>query len=262
MITADSKPYSFIQIAVKYIRYYLSSSTKHDIHSPLVFDFVCNVLNPAKRMSLPRIEKQRRELLNSTQQIDFTDYGKQGKKVKKKVAHIAKYSLKPTKYAKILAQVTKHTKAKNILELGTSLGITSAYIASQPHSTLVTMEGDQNVAAIAQKIWQTLGLSNIDIVIGNFDDTLSTIGNASFDIIYIDGNHHKEPTLRYFELLQHNTNTDTLFIFDDIHYSPAMEQAWQAIKDSDVCYISIDMFFLGFVFIKPTLQKQHFVLRY
>ena len=110
--------------------------------------------------------------------------------------------------------------------------------------------------------WHAQTLDNYKCIIGNFDNTLTELGDTQFDIIYVDGNHHYAPTIRYFEQLQHNAKVDTLFIFDDIHYSPAMEQAWQQIKSSDKCGVSIDLFFLGFVFFKPVLQKQHFVLRY
>ena len=258
----SSKPYSVIRIAINYIRYYLTSDTRHDVHSPLVYDFIDHVLKPVHPIHLPLVEAQRQALRASTQHISFIDYGKQGVVSQKKISTMAKNALKPKKYARVLASAVRYYQAKQTLELGTSLGITSAYLASASPTSLVTMEGDPQVAAIARQVWEQLGLHNISSIIGNFDNTLSELGNTQFDIIYIDGNHHYEPTTRYFEHLQQNATANTLFIFDDIHYSPAMEQAWQNIKASDTCGVSIDLFFLGFVFFKPVLQKQHFVLRY
>ena len=262
MMEERSRPYSFIRIAINYIRYYLTSDTRHDVHSPLVYDFIDHVLKPAQLIHLPLIEAQRQSLLASKEHISFIDYGKQGLVSQKSIATMAKNALKPKKYACVLASAARYYQANRSLELGTSLGITSAYLASGPSTSLVTMEGDPQVAARAKQVWEELGLHNITSVIGNFDNTLAELGDTQFDIIYIDGNHHYEPTLRYFEQLQSNATAHTLFIFDDIHYSPAMEQAWQHIKASDKCGVSIDLFFLGFVFCKPVLQKQHFVLRY
>ncbi|MDA0778646.1 MAG: class I SAM-dependent methyltransferase [Bacteroidetes bacterium] len=258
----SSKPYSVIRIAINYIRYYLTSDTRHDVHSPLVYGFIDHVLKPAYPIHLPMAELKRKELRASEQYISFIDYGKQGVITQESIATMAKNSLKSKKYARVLAGAVRYYQAKQTLELGTSLGITSAYLASASSSSLVTMEGDPQVAAIAKQLWEQLGLHNIKCIIGNFDNTLTELGDTQFDIIYVDGNHHYAPTIRYFEQLQHNAKVDTLFIFDDIHYSPAMEQAWQQIKSSDKCGVSIDLFFLGFVFCRPVLQKQHFVLRF
>ena len=80
------------------------------------------------------------------------------------------------------------------------------------------------------------------------------------DIEIADNDYEIQTGLMYRTSMK--SNQGMLFIFDDIHYSPAMEQAWQQIKSSDKCGVSIDLFFLGFVFCRPVLQKQHFVLRF
>ena len=124
------------------------------------------------------------------------------------------------------------------------------------------MEGDSSVVAQANQGWDTLKISNIKTIIGNFDETLSKLDNQKFDIIYIDGNHKYEPTIRYFEYLLDNTFATTLFIFDDIHYSEDMEKAWSYIKKQPNVKVTIDLFFLGFVSLDPTLTKQNHSLRY
>lgn len=263
MWTDEHKPYSKLKIICSYLSYYLRAESKHGVHSPTVFHFASNVISAAKKVRYKDIEKERERLVASKQEIDFTDFGKGGGVFRKKIAHIAKYSLKPKKYAQLLAAVATDLKPKSILEMGTSLGITTAYLANSVKNTQVlTLEGDTTVAGIAQNIWNQLGISNITCKTGDFEKHIVDIATSSYDIIYIDGNHKKEPTLRYFERLMANSKENTLFIFDDIHYSKSMEQAWESIKNHKEVTTTIDVFFLGFVHIDKSLSKQHFTLRY
>ena len=262
MSNKSARPYSKISIATGYISYYLKAKKRHGTHSPAVYSFVENVVNKANKSKNKLIESERQRLENSKQSIDFIDYGKAGNIFKKNVSDIAKNSLKSKKYALLLSQLVKHYKAKNVLEVGTSLGITTAYIAQHKDVQVTTLEGDPTVAKIAQGVWDQLGLQNIACTVGNFDQTLDSVLDQQFDIIYIDGNHKLEPTVRYFNQLLTNAKPTTIFIFDDIHYSKQMEEAWAQIKSMSNVTITIDLFFLGIVFIDPKLSKQDFTIRY
>ena len=257
-----SKPYGKLAIAVAYAKYYLRAKNKHNVHPPTVYAIADEVLSTAHKVTHSDIESERVRLKKSQQIISFTDFGKSGNIFEKKVSDIAKNALKPKKYARLLSKLIAFHKAQNVLELGTSLGITTAYLAKNEGTQIHTMEGDLSVARISQSIWDHLGLKNIQCTTGNFDTTLDSLGTAQFDVIYIDGNHNLEPTLRYFDSLQQNATSNTLFIFDDIHYSKGMEEAWQKIKSHDRTTTTIDLFFIGLVYIDPSLSKQHFELRY
>jgi len=262
MTEKSAKPYSKLKIAASYITYRFKSLTKHGVHSPKVFEFMEGVLDRTSKSKNKKIELERERLKTSKQVIDFTDFGKSGNLFRKNVSDIAKNSLKPKKYARLISHTVNYYKASSVLELGTSLGITTAYIAQNEHVKVHSMEGDPTVVDIAKSIWKYLGYTNITTTIGDFNATLGSLGNQTYDIIYIDGNHRLEATLRYFEQLQQNAHESTLFIFDDIHYSPQMEKAWQNIKANKQVRISIDLFFLGYAFIDKTLPKQDFTLRY
>jgi predicted O-methyltransferase YrrM len=262
MTEKSAKPYSKLNIATAYFRYRFKSLTKHGVHSPKVFEFMEEVLDSTSKSRNRKIERERKRLKESKQVIDFTDFGKSGNLFKKNVSDIARNSLKPKKYARLIAQTVNYYEAANVLELGTSLGITTAYIAQNENVKVHSLEGDPTVANIANSIWKHLGYKNITTTIGDFNATLGSLGDKTYDIIYIDGNHRLEPTLRYFEQLQRHANEKTLFIFDDIHYSPQMEKAWETIQANDSVTITIDLFFLGYVFIDKTLPKQNFTLRY
>ncbi len=162
--------------------------------------------------------------------------------------------------------MVNHYQPKFILELGTSLGITSSYMASaQPNAKVTTMEGAKAVAAVAQKNFNALGLQNINIVQGNFDNTLPGVLKKTnvVDLAFVDGNHRREPTLQYFEQLLQKSNDNTILVFDDIHWSAEMEQAWASIQAHPRVTLTIDLFFIGLVFFRAEQKvKQHFTVRF
>ncbi len=257
-----SKPYSKLAIAAAYAKYYLRASSKNKELTPTAYNVVDEVLSDARKVKHSDIEAERYRLQKSKQVISFTDYGKSGNIFEKKVADIAKNALKPKKYAQLISKLVAQRGSKTILELGTSLGITTAYLARNEGTEVQTMEGDPTVVDIAQHVWNQLGLQSISTTIGNFDVTLDQLEGKTYDVIYIDGNHNLEPTVRYFDVLLKHANAHTLFIFDDIHYSKGMEEAWESIKAHSQTTTTIDLFFIGLVYIDPSLVKQHFELRY
>jgi len=149
--------------------------------------------------------------------------------------------------------------------LGTSLGISSAYLASgNPNGKLLTIEGASSISAVANKNFQSLGLTNIELLTGNFDIILPDILKASVpDFVFIDGNHRKEPTLDYFHQLLKKAGESSIFIFDDIHWSREMEAAWHEIKNHSSVMLTVDLFFIGLVFFRPEFKvKQDFIIRF
>jgi predicted O-methyltransferase YrrM len=255
------KPYSRIRIAWKYLKYYFGAASKHKVHSPFVYDFFVEVIGKTRASRNKGVEQERARLLRSKQVIDFKDYGKNGNVFRKTVSEIAKKSLKKRAHARLITQTAKFYEAENILELGTSLGITTAYLAGLKNTKVVTLEGDENVSQIAKGIWGQLGYENVISLVGDFDSNLDNIPDVQYDMIFIDGNHKYEPTLRYFKELLKKSTEKTIFIFDDIHYGKGMENAWAEIKKMPEVTITLDLFFLGYVFIDPTLTKQDFILK-
>jgi predicted O-methyltransferase YrrM len=156
--------------------------------------------------------------------------------------------------------------SEKIMELGTSLGITTSYLAAaNPNSSVFTLEGASEVAAIAKTNFQQLGLGNVQIVIGNFDHTLAALLNNLdyLDFVFVDGNHRYEPTLQYFQQLKPKMRAHSILIFDDIHWSKEMEAAWETIKEDPAITVSIDLFFIGIVFFrKENRVKQHFTISF
>ncbi len=265
--------YSSFQLGLKYLNYYFTAANGkgHGIHSPFVFDLVVKVLNDKTNYdAYNEIELQRSLLLGNEKIINVEDFGAgstKGLTKQRVVQQIAATSLKPKKYAQLLYRLVNYFQSQQILELGTSLGITTAYLAkATPTANVTTMEGSATIAEIAEENFQKLGLQNIRIVTGNFDETLAgtlAASTKSFNFVFIDGNHRKEPTLRYFEQLLAKADDDTVFVFDDIHWSKEMEEAWEGVKRHSSVTLTIDLFFIGLVFLrKEQKAKEHFVIRY
>ena len=170
-------------------------------------------------------------------------------------------------------RMIRHYQPETILELGTSLGITTSYLSlAKPDAQLITMEGAIAIAEKARQNFKTLKLlqgipfgQNLSLIEGNFDQTLSaTISKLPvLDFAFIDGNHRQEPTERYFKQLLPVTHNDSILIFDDIHWSRDMEQAWETIKQNASVRCTIDLFFIGIVLFRQEFkEKQHFKIRF
>ncbi len=261
-----------VNIAIKYLRYYFSSMNGkgHGIHSPFVFKFVRDVLNDRRHYyAYTLVEFMRTRLLHDQRVIEVEDLGAGSaisKSNRRSVAEICRNTSKSKKFAQLLFRIVQYFKPATIVELGTSLGISTAYLShGNVRSKLITCEGSVSVADLAEANFREMKLSNIEIVRGNFDHTLPAIikENPSIDLAFIDGNHREEPTLRYFEWLLPSLHNDSVVILDDIHWSDEMNNAWNSIKDHDRVRCTIDLFFIGLVFFKDDFKvKQHFEIRF
>ena len=240
------------------------------MHSPFVFQFILHVLNNKSRYFPPTaIESLRQQLKKDNRILQIEDHGA-GSRVsatkQRSVQQVAASALKPPKYAHLLYRLVKHYQPKTVVELGTSLGITTSFLsAANPSASITTIEGSKAVAEIAASNFSKLGLKNIQLLNGNFDDLLpSVISNLSLiDLAYIDGNHRYGPTMNYFKQFLTKAGNDSIFVFDDIHWSKEMEQAWKEIKSHPSVKCTVDIFFLGFVFFRSEFKvKQHFSVRF
>jgi predicted O-methyltransferase YrrM len=264
--------YSKFQLAKKYLRYYITASNGkgHGIHSPFVFDFIKHVKNDKKEYTCyEEIEKERKKLLANESVIEVEDFGAGSSVIKtnkRVVKNIARSSLKPKKFSQLLFRIVNYYQPKTIIELGTSLGITTSYLAkANAGATIFTCEGAKNIAAIAQQTFNNLDIKNISLTKGDFDQTLPAVLSQikNIDLAFIDGNHRKAPTLAYFARLLERSNPSTILIFDDIHWSHEMEEAWAEIQQHPAVTLTIDLFFIGIVCINTDFKaKQHFTLRF
>ena len=240
------------------------------MHSPFVFDFILHVLKNKKNYIAPaEVEELREKFISDKERLTVVDLGagsRSGSGMEKSVSEIAGSALKNKKYARLLYRLVRHYQPKDILELGTSLGVTTAYLARANNEAMVsTIEGNPFIRKKALEGFHFLSISNIESVEGNFDSVLPGVLSKKnkIDLAYIDGNHKKEPTLDYFEEILKKTHDHSILVFDDIHWSREMEEAWEEIKNHPAVQYTIDIFFLGFVFFRKEFRiKQHFSIRF
>ena len=284
-----SLAYSPFRLAGKYLRYYLMAANGrgHGIHSPFVFDFVVSVLNDRSVYpAYARVEGLRRRLHRDQTLLTIEDMGAGSAYAATRslsVAAIARHAAKPARLGQLLFRIAQHYRPGTVVELGTSLGLSAAYLAlgaaraagasgvSGPLGVagalgggVFTLEGAPAVAEAASRNLCSLGL-DVNVVTGDFDETLLPLLDRlpPVELAFVDGNHRREPTLRYFDVLLRHSARSAILIFDDIHWSDEMEAAWAEIRRDPRVYLTIDLFFIGIVFLRDEFKvKQDFIIRY
>lgn len=249
-----------------YFKFLKNSTNQHGVHSPFVYDLVTKCFYDKTNHEEYKVLKQfRKDLYNNSKTLNITDFGSGSRVFKSNervISQIAKTSGITSKRTQLLFRLVNYFDCKNILELGTSLGMgTSALSLANKNSKVTTIEGCPETANIAQEQFNRFQPNNIDLKIGRFEDVLPQLTSNQYGLVYIDGNHQKDTTLEYFETLIPTATNTSVFIFDDIHWSKGMTEAWETIKKHPKVKVSIDTFFWGIIFFRKEQVKEHFTIR-
>lgn len=249
---------------IQYLKFLLKSTNQHGVHSPFVYNLVTKCFyNKTKFKAYNSLKSYKKSLLKNKTRISVIDLGPGSKKTTSKhrtIAEIAKTSGTTLKRAKLLFRLSKYFKPTNVLELGTSLGIATHAIAqANKNSHILSIEGCPNISKFSKD--NLKNFKNIQIKNGDFATILPKLKNQTFDMIFFDGNHQKETTLKYFKTLLPTTHNNTIFIFDDIYWSKGMTEAWETIKKHPKVTVTINTFYWGFVFFRKEQAKEHFIIR-
>lgn len=258
---------SLIYRIISYLRYRLKAGNAHDIHSPFVFELYTKIIAAQKSFyAFEAIEQLRYDLCASAEIIEVRDEGAgKNRNNKRSIGQIARSSAKSPATGELLFKLVDRFQPNTMIELGTSLGISTLYQASaKKGATFYTLEACTNTAAKAQQHLEMLGLKNVQIIQGNIDNTLvETLAKIDrVDYVFFDANHRYEPTMRYFELCLSKSDEESLFVFDDIHWSEEMSKAWNDICNDARTVVTIDLYDVGLVFFRKKQPKQHFILQF
>ena len=249
---------------LKYLQHLISAQSPTNIRNPFVEEAVTNILKDDHQFYMfSVIESLRSQMLLSSESIYVDDLGT-GLSGERKIKSIAANSLKNAQQAQLLFRLVNHLQPKTILELGTSLGITTLYLSKVNENTQVlTLEGSTEIAEIAEANFKKLKASNVQVVRGNIDNTLTEVlaKLSPLDFCFMDGNHREAPTLRYFNMVAEKSSDHAIIVLDDIHWSAEMSSAWQQIQMHSKVSVSIDLYHMGIVFLNPTLQKENCTIR-
>jgi len=258
-----------LRFAIDYLLHRFKAKNRHGIHSPFVYRLVDKVIYDFEAKKVyTEVENLRKQLLIDNRIITITDLGA-GSHVnnnrQKKISGIAHNALKQPRLAQLLYRLVANLKPHNIIELGTCLGLTTLYLQkAAPDAKVYTLEGCPETAGIAKETFKKGNINNVDLITGNFDDTLPGVIDDldKIDFVFVDGNHQKEATLKYFEWCLPKVNENTLLIFDDIYWSEGMKTAWKEIKAHPKVTITIDLFWIGLVFFKSGRVKEDFLVKF
>ena len=252
-----------------YLKHRFTSKSRHGTHSPFVYKLTDEVIYDFNAKSdYKSIEAQRKKLFNDDSLIQVTDLGAGShlnKNRTKKVKQIAKNALKNPRLAQLIYRLAKDNQPKSIIELGTCLGITSAYLSKAcPEADVITIEGCPETAKVAYRNFQELELDNVELRVGNFDTLLPGVieQEPRLDFVYVDGNHRKEATINYFNWCLSKVHEGSLLIFDDIYWSEGMKEAWEEIKCHPEVTVTVDLFWIGLVYFKKGQAKEHFKIKF
>lgn len=251
---------------IEYIKFLLKSTNQHGVHSPFVYDLVTKCFyDKTKYDTYTKLSTYRKSLLRNKQQIEITDFGAGSRVFKsnsRAINSIAKTSGSTLKRAKLLYRIIQYFKPQHTLELGSSLGIaTQAMALGHSKNQIVSIEGCPNISNFTTQQLNKLNINNATLKNGEFNKVLLELTANNYDFIFFDGNHNKEATLEYFNILVDKAHNDSLFIFDDIHWSEDMVEAWEIIKTHPKVTVSIDTFFWGLIFFRKEQVKENFTIR-
>ena len=250
-----------------WFKHAIKSAGPHGVHSPFVYRLITHDLRKRNLFPVqPQIEACRKRLKQSTDVVEVNDLGagsRVNKHARRSVASIAKSALQPASHAQVMATLARHSQSRNILELGTSLGLTSAYLAlSSSDVRVVTIEGAPAIARLAAESWQAIGLNNVELFTASFDEALPDVlaKMKRVDFVLIDGNHRFEPTMLYINQLLSVVHEETVIVLDDIHWSEEMERAWNECAALPEVTLSLDFFDFGVLYFNKGRRKEHFRL--
>lgn len=250
-----------------YLKYKIKSLNSHGIHSPFVFEFYNEVIKKSGHTEDRSIQALRSSLLKDKTEVQVTDLGSGSKKnqsATRRISEIAKNAGISRKYGRLLARIIQFYSLESVLELGTSLGLGTAYLSISEKCKVDTIEGCPNVSNQARKNLEGLKRTNVNSIEGAFDDVIPDLlaNRSKIDLIFIDGNHNYEATLKYFNLFMTKAHNNTFLVFDDINWSEGMRKAWDEIIASPEIHVSLEFFRMGIVLKRAEQEKQHFVLKF
>jgi len=281
---------SFRYALSSYLKFFWQSTNAHGIHSPFVYDLVTKCFyDQNKNPNYQILDNIRKELTHSNDSIQVLDFGAGSREQILQKSHIRRVkkmlssAATSAKRQKLLLRLVQYLEPKNILELGTHLGMgTLAMKLGAPKATITSIEGCPNTFDFTKnniERWQAVALpesknfksEQIKLINYPFTEYLKKLSRDSdapqakssqkFDLIFLDGHHDGPATIDYFKQIKGLVNQDSLIIIDDIHWSKGMTAAWnEIIKDPEVT-VSIDTYFWGLIFFRKEQAKEHFVVR-
>ncbi|MEX2564522.1 MAG: class I SAM-dependent methyltransferase [Cyclobacteriaceae bacterium] len=251
----------------QYLQYFFLKEDRHSVHSPFVFNWYVKLFSFLKenKKGDHAIEAKRALFRQSSKKIKVFDLGAGSKFSQgpfRTLSSLVKYSCSPLKFSLLYQYLCQLTPAVNVLELGTSLGLNTAYLYQVTKGKLYTLEACPNLSRMAMENFGTG--SDIEFVKGDIADKLPAILEEinQIDFVLMDANHRYGPTKFYFEMMRPFLHEESIVVVSDIHWSPEMKAIWMELKGLPEISLSVDLFECGILFLKNLGPKAHYILKY
>jgi predicted O-methyltransferase YrrM len=248
-----------------YLKYRFKSLTISKIRHPFIKELQSNIFSKLKSVNDGEIQSYVKYLKSNDNILNVLDLGAGSKNTnnsKRSIKSIAKNAGISQKFGQLLSLLIQEFECETVIELGTSLGIGSSYLALNKTAQVFTVEGCPNISGFTQD--NLKGYANLSFFVGEFSSQLNDVLKLSGkpDLVYIDGNHTYKGTIDYFNFFIKNANSNAILVFDDIHWSSGMEKAWTEIIQTNEVRLSLDLFRMGIVFLDKRIDKEHVVLSF
>ncbi len=238
-----------LSMAMSFLKHWSKAKTRHGIHSPFVYRLLDEVIYDFRAKKVyQEIEQLRGESLHYERQNSL----------------VMNNSLMSPRLAQLVHRLVSDLKPGNIIELGASRGITTAYLAKAvPEANIISFERYSEDLTITERNLQILNIHNVELLSGNVDELLPKLldGIPELDVILIDGEHSKFSILNFFNRCLPKMSKRSIMVFMNI-YQKEMKSAWEEIKSNPEVSVTIDLFWIGLVFVRRAQRKEDFFIRF
>ncbi|WP_158856574.1 O-methyltransferase [Lunatibacter salilacus] len=256
-----------IYIAKEYLLYFLERTDHHSLQAPFASTFYRELMVYIRqhREGNPSLEKSRKTLAQDTRILDIKDEGAGSNfsvGSKRSVFSICKYACSALSYNLLYQFIVMRTPAETVVELGTSLGINTGYLATRTKGTVYTFEADCSLLKIAKHNLNTF--PNVTFIQGNINQTFPDFlcDQPRIDFIQLDAHHTYRATMQYCKWVWPYLHEKSVVVIGDIHWSAEMKKAWTELKKFPGVTSTMDFFECGVLFFRTGIQPEHHILYY
>ena len=257
------------------LRHTVTATSYYNLHSPFLYQLYQAAFLPAQKHEDPAsIIRYRKNLKADKRTFPKTELGAKNRKVqwvtvKEEAARITI----PPRYGRLLAFIVQHLNCKRIIELGTGLGVATAYLAyglyhKNPRSnkTLASIEGCPHTLNAVKRHWPNAmdAIPQPTFYQGRIDEKLPEVlaQHSPLDLAFIDANHRRAAFENYTAAILPYMVGKGVLIADDIHWSAEMGDAWETLKADSRVRMTVDLYRMGIAFMDQDLTPVNLRLRF
>ena len=164
---------------LNYLRFYFKASTKYQVHSPFVYEFIENILEDKRQYYFFKTIEQFRKLIGKDSQPI-------GNKQRKTVGALASMKGIDKATGQLLFRLVHHYKPSSALLIGTFPGIAALYQSTPSYKMQISaLESDSAIEQPLQRYIKEIGAKNIHLQFGELDVLTKVFVQSNSQLPYI-----------------------------------------------------------------------------